>query len=72
MVTFRDAGHILGAASLEITDLSPDSEIKKIVLDADRHWLVQIAEEYASNETKDPESLNLSDQLKLLSLVDYV
>lgn len=34
-VTFRDAGHILGSASLEITDNSPDSEIKKIVFSGD-------------------------------------
>jgi metallo-beta-lactamase family protein len=34
-VTFRDAGHILGSASLEITDGSPDSEIKKIVFSGD-------------------------------------
>lgn len=35
MVTFRDAGHILGSASLEITDLNPNSEIKKIVFSGD-------------------------------------
>jgi len=34
-VTFRDAGHILGSASLEIVDNSPDSEIKKIVFSGD-------------------------------------
>jgi metallo-beta-lactamase family protein len=34
-VTFRDAGHILGSASLEITDGNPDSEIKKIVFSGD-------------------------------------
>ncbi len=33
--TFRDAGHILGSASLEITDNNPDSEIKKIVFSGD-------------------------------------
>lgn len=35
MVTFRDAGHILGAASLEITDLSSDSSLKKIIFSGD-------------------------------------
>jgi len=35
MVTFRDAGHILGSASLEVVDLHPDSEIKKIVFSGD-------------------------------------
>jgi metallo-beta-lactamase family protein len=35
MVTFRDAGHILGAASLEIVDTKPNSEIKKIVFSGD-------------------------------------
>lgn len=35
MVTFRDAGHILGSAFLEITDMSPNSEIKKIVFSGD-------------------------------------
>jgi len=34
-VTFRDAGHILGSASLEITDIKPDSEVKKIVFSGD-------------------------------------
>lgn len=34
-VTFRDAGHILGSASLEIVDNAPDSEIKKIVFSGD-------------------------------------
>lgn len=34
-VTFRDAGHILGSASLEIEDLHPNSEIKKIVFSGD-------------------------------------
>lgn len=34
-VTFRDAGHIVGSASLEIEDLVPDSEIKKIVFSGD-------------------------------------
>lgn len=34
-VTFRDAGHILGSASLEIVDKNPDSEIKKIVFSGD-------------------------------------
>ncbi len=33
--TFRDAGHILGSASVEIEDLHPDSEIKKIVFSGD-------------------------------------
>lgn len=35
IVTFRDAGHILGAASLEVVDKNPDSEIKKIVFSGD-------------------------------------
>lgn len=35
MVTFRDAGHILGSASLEVVDTHPDSEIKKIVFSGD-------------------------------------
>jgi len=35
MVTFRDAGHILGSASLEIVDQNPDSEFKKIVFSGD-------------------------------------
>jgi metallo-beta-lactamase family protein len=34
-VTFRDAGHILGSASLEITDNKADGEIKKIVFSGD-------------------------------------
>ncbi|MCX7997085.1 MAG: MBL fold metallo-hydrolase [Patescibacteria group bacterium] len=34
-VTFRDAGHIVGSASLEIEDLQPDSEIRKIVFSGD-------------------------------------
>lgn len=34
-VTFRDAGHILGSASLEIVDNQTDSEIKKIVFSGD-------------------------------------
>jgi metallo-beta-lactamase family protein len=34
-VTFRDAGHILGAASLEIVDGRPNSEFKKIVFSGD-------------------------------------
>jgi len=34
-VTFRDAGHILGSASLEIEDLRSDSEVKKIVFSGD-------------------------------------
>lgn len=34
-VTFRDAGHILGSASLEIIDNDPDSEVKKIVFSGD-------------------------------------
>ena len=35
IVTFRDAGHILGSASLEIVDQNPDSEFKKIVFSGD-------------------------------------
>lgn len=35
MVTFRDAGHILGSASLEVVDQHPDSDIKKIVFSGD-------------------------------------
>jgi metallo-beta-lactamase family protein len=34
-VIFRDAGHILGAASLEIVDLSAKGEIRKIVFSGD-------------------------------------
>lgn len=35
MITFYDAGHILGAASLEITDKKSNSEIRKIVFSGD-------------------------------------
>jgi metallo-beta-lactamase family protein len=34
-VTFRDAGHILGSASLEIEDNHPSSELKKIIFSGD-------------------------------------
>ncbi len=34
-VTFRDAGHILGSATLEIEDKRPDSDMKKIVFSGD-------------------------------------
>ena len=34
-ITFRDAGHILGSASLEIEDSRADSEIRKIVFSGD-------------------------------------
>jgi metallo-beta-lactamase family protein len=34
-VTMHDAGHILGSAFLEITDSSPDSEIKKVIFSGD-------------------------------------
>ncbi|MEO8581439.1 MAG: MBL fold metallo-hydrolase [Patescibacteria group bacterium] len=34
-ITFRDAGHILGSASLEIEDKSPNSEIRKIIFSGD-------------------------------------
>lgn len=34
-ITFRDAGHILGSASLEIIDAHPTSEIRKIVFSGD-------------------------------------
>ena len=34
-ITFRDAGHILGSASLEIVDKKPDSEFGKIVFSGD-------------------------------------
>lgn len=35
VVTMRDAGHILGSATLEIEDLRPNSEIHKIVFSGD-------------------------------------
>jgi metallo-beta-lactamase family protein len=35
VVTFRDAGHILGSASLEIIDKNPKTEIQKIVFSGD-------------------------------------
>ena len=35
IVTFYDAGHILGSASLEITDKNPTSDIRKIIFSAD-------------------------------------
>lgn len=35
IVTFYDAGHILGSASLEIVDKTPDSDIRKIIFSAD-------------------------------------
>lgn len=34
-VTFRDAGHILGSAILEIEDKRPDSDLKKIIFSGD-------------------------------------
>lgn len=34
-ITFYDAGHILGSASLEIIDHNPSSEIRKIIFSAD-------------------------------------
>ncbi|MBI1862669.1 MBL fold metallo-hydrolase [Candidatus Microgenomates bacterium] len=34
-ITFRDAGHILGAASVEIEDNNPDSAVKKIIFSGD-------------------------------------
>lgn len=34
-VTFRDAGHIVGSAILEVEDLQPNNEIKKIVFSGD-------------------------------------
>jgi len=34
-ITFRDAGHILGSASLEIEDKNPDSAVKKVVFSGD-------------------------------------
>jgi metallo-beta-lactamase family protein len=35
IVTFRDAGHIMGSALLEIVDTKPDSDIKKIIFSGD-------------------------------------
>lgn len=35
VVTFYDAGHILGSASLEIVDKNPSSDIRKIIFSAD-------------------------------------
>ena len=35
IVTFYDAGHILGSASLEIIDKNPSSDIRKIIFSAD-------------------------------------
>lgn len=35
MITFRDAGHILGSASLEIEDKQPNSGIRKIIFSGD-------------------------------------
>jgi metallo-beta-lactamase family protein len=35
VVTFRDAGHIMGSAMLEIVDTKPDSDIRKIVFSGD-------------------------------------
>lgn len=35
IVTFYDAGHILGSASLEIVDKNPSSDIRKIIFSAD-------------------------------------
>jgi metallo-beta-lactamase family protein len=35
VVTFYDAGHILGSASLEIIDKNPSSDIRKIIFSAD-------------------------------------
>lgn len=35
IITFRDAGHIAGSAMLEIEDLQPNSEIRKIVFSGD-------------------------------------
>lgn len=34
-ITFRDAGHILGSASLEITDAHATSDVKKIIFSGD-------------------------------------
>ena len=35
MITMRDAGHILGSASVEIVDANPNSSIKKIIFSGD-------------------------------------
>ncbi|MBP9759567.1 MBL fold metallo-hydrolase, partial [Candidatus Dojkabacteria bacterium] len=35
IITFYDAGHILGSASLEIIDKNPSSDIRKIIFSAD-------------------------------------
>lgn len=35
IITFYDAGHILGSASLEIVDKKPNSDIRKIIFSAD-------------------------------------
>lgn len=35
VITFYDAGHILGSASLEIIDKNPSSDIRKIIFSAD-------------------------------------
>lgn len=35
IITFYDAGHILGSASLEIVDKNPSSDIRKIIFSAD-------------------------------------
>lgn len=35
VVTFYDAGHILGSTSLEIIDKNPNSDIKKVIFSAD-------------------------------------
>lgn len=34
-ITFRDAGHIVGSASLEVEDLRPDGPVRKIVFSGD-------------------------------------
>ena len=34
-ITMRDAGHILGSASLEIIDANPNSSMKKIIFSGD-------------------------------------
>ena len=34
-VTFRDAGHIIGSAILEIEDLAPNSDVRKIIFSGD-------------------------------------